>query len=229
VTTGSLPSVGTESWLVQAGGPRVATLQRARPSHVARGRDRISGVGDPASRRATYEDVLATPRHIIAEVIDGALETQSRPATLHAQAATTLGEELGPPFKRGRGGPGGWVLLFEPELHLGADILVPDLAGWRRERMPVLPDAAFLELAPDWVCEVVSPSTQARDRARKMPAYRREGVPYVWLLDPLARTLEVYRLDGETYRLLGAHADEARVRAEPFEAFELSLGLLWQR
>lgn len=186
-------------------------------------------MGNPASRHATYEDVLAVPRHIVAELIDGALETQARPTTLHAQAATTLGEELGPPFKRGRGGPGGWILLFEPELHLGADIVVPDLGGWRRERMPVLPDAAYLELPPDWVCEVVSPSTQAKDRARKMPIYRREGVSHVWLLDPLARTLELFGLDGETYRLLGAHADEAKVKAPPFQAFELDLSVLWAR
>ncbi len=182
-----------------------------------------------APRRATYEDVLQAPPHRVAEVIDGVLETQPRPAAPHALAATVLGEELGPPFRRGRGGPGGWVFLDEPELHLGADILVPDLAGWRRERMPVLPDAAYFELAPDWLCEVLSPGTQVKDRTRKLPAYRRESVAHIWLIEPIARLLEIYRLDGATYRLVGAHADEAVVRAEPFDAIQLALGLLWAR
>ncbi len=148
-----------------------------------------------AARRATYADVLATPAHLIAEVIDGELYAQPRPSTRHAQAATVLGEVLGPPFRRGRGGPGGWLFLYEPELHLGPepDIVVPDLAGWRRERMPALPDAAYLTLPPDWLCEVISPSTQAHDRTRKLPLYRRETVPHLWLVDPLAETLEVYR------------------------------------
>jgi len=186
-------------------------------------------MGDPASRRATYADVLAAPPNTVAEIVDGVLETQSRPNVRHAHAATVLGEEIGPPFRRGRGGPGGWIFLNEPELHFGEDVLVPDLAGWRRERMPELPDAPYLEVAPDWLCEVLSPGTQAKDRSRKMPIYRRERVQHMWLLDPLARTLEIYRLDGETYRLIAAHADEAVVRAEPFDAVELSLGLLWQR
>ena len=188
-------------------------------------------MAERARRRATYEDVLAAPEHLVAEVIDGELHTQPRPATLHAQATSTLGEELGPPFKRGKGGPGGWILLDEPELHLGSepDVLVPDLAGWRRETMPELPDAPFLTVRPDWLCETLSKSTRARDRVLKMPVYAREGVPHVWLLDPEARSLEVFRLDGETYRLVAAHADDAKVRADPFEAIELELGALWMR
>jgi Uma2 family endonuclease len=182
-------------------------------------------------RRATYADVLAAPPHVIAEVIDGVLYTQPRPATPHTLASSALGEELGPPFRRGRGGPGGWLLLDEPELHLGAepDIVVPDLAGWRRERMPELPDAPYLTLAPDWACEVLSPRTQALDRTRKLPLYAREGVTHVWLIDPLAQTLEVYRLDGDTYRLVATHAGTATVRAEPFDAVELELAALWAR
>lgn len=184
-----------------------------------------------ALRRATYQDLLDAPPQMLAELIDGTLHLHPRPGIPHAQAATTLGEELGPPFKRGRGGPGGWIFLDEPELHLGRepDVLVPDLAGWRRERLPVLPDAAFIELAPDWVCEVVSPSTQAHDRRRKLPVYCRERVSHVWLIDPLARTLEIYRLDGTTFRLAATHADNEQVRAEPFDAIELELALLWQR
>jgi Uma2 family endonuclease len=188
-------------------------------------------MGDPAARRATYEDVLAAPEHVVAEVIDGVLSTQPRPASPHAQAATTLGEELGPPFKRGKGGPGGWVILDEPELHLGTepDILVPDLVGWRRETMPVMPDAAFFTVRPDWACEVLSPSTQRLDRRHKMPVYLRERVGHLWFVDPIARTLEVLALDGDSYRLLATHADDEKVRAPPFDAIELELGVLWSR
>jgi Uma2 family endonuclease len=186
-------------------------------------------MGSNAPRRADYNDVLNAPAHVIAEVIDGVLHTQPRPRTIHAQTATVLGEELGSPFRRGRGGPGGWILLDEPELHLGADIVVPDLAGWRRSSLPELPDAAYLTVRPDWCCEVLSPSTQRNDRVLKLPLYRREGVGHVWLVDPEAKTLEVFRLDGDTYRLLDSHADDALVRAEPFEAFELELAALWAR
>jgi Uma2 family endonuclease len=134
---------------------------------------------------------------------------------------------LGGPFDRGRDGPGGWFVLDEPELHLGEDVLVPDVAGWRRERMPRVPRTAAFTLAPDWVCEVLSPSTMAWDRAAKLPVYAREGVRHVWLVDPEARTLEVFRLAGELYTLLVTHAGPARVRAEPFDAIELELALLW--
>ncbi len=120
------------------------------------------------------------PERMIAEVVDGELFTRPRPGTPHANVASGIGDELGPPFRRGRGGPGGWVILFEPELHLGSrpDIVAPDVAGWRRERMPVIPDAASHTLAPDWICEVLSERTEARDRGRKMRIYRREGVAH---------------------------------------------------
>ncbi len=145
----------------------------------------------------------------------------------HAAAASVLGEELGPPFKRGRNGPGGWISVDEPELHLGDDILVPDLAGWRRTRLPKLPNAPFVTLAPDWVCEVLSPSTERIDRAKKIPIYAREAVSHIWLLNPAARLLEVLRREGSHWLNVGTHEDAARVRAEPFEAFELDLSLLW--
>lgn len=178
-------------------------------------------------RVATYEDILAAPANTVAEIVDGVLETSPRPAPPHALASSVLGIEIGGPFGRGRGGPGGWWILDEPELHLGSDVLVPDLAGWRRERMPALPAEAFFSLAPDWICEVLSPTTQRLDRVRKMRVYAREGVLNAWLLDPLARSLEVYRLEGGRWLRLSAHGGEEQVRAEPFEAVELDLMALW--
>jgi Uma2 family endonuclease len=136
---------------------------------------------------------------------------------------------LGSPFQTGRGGPGGWWIIYEPELHLGPepDILVPDLAGWRVQRLPELPLDAYFSLAPDWVCEVLSDSTRSVDRVKKMPIYAREGVPHVWLVDPIAQTVEVFRLDGATYRLVATHAGDELPRLEPFEAIELELAAVW--
>ncbi|NOY89802.1 MAG: Uma2 family endonuclease [Deltaproteobacteria bacterium] len=182
-----------------------------------------------AEKLATYEDVLAAPEHLVAQLIDGQLITQPRPASRHARAGSRLGALLDGPFDRGSGGPGGWVILFEPELHLGPHVLVPDLAGWRRERMPELPDAPFFELAPDFCCEVLSPSTARTDRIRKVPLYAEYGVGHVWLVDPQAQSLEVFALDGESYRLVGTYAEEEVVEAMPFGAVPLELGLLWQR
>ena len=135
--------------------------------------------------------------------------------------------DIGGAFHRGRGGPGGWVILDEPELHLGDDILVPDIAGWRRERMAEAPPTAFISLAPDWVCEVLSPSTEAIDRSEKMAIYAREGVAHAWLVQPLVRVLEVYRRQGTAWLRVGAWYDGAVVRGEPFDAIELELGALW--
>jgi Uma2 family endonuclease len=185
-------------------------------------------MADPARRLATYEDVLREPPHMVAEVIDGELHLSPRPAKPHAAAQTALGEELGPPFKRGRGGPGGWILLFEPELHLRADIIVPDMGGWRRERMPsIVADEPFFTLAPDWVAEVISPRTAKIDRTDKQRIYAREGVQWLWFIDPLQRTLEVQRLGEDGWIVRGAWRDDTRVRAEPFDAIELDLAILW--
>ncbi|HEX2735436.1 MAG TPA: Uma2 family endonuclease [Polyangiaceae bacterium] len=181
----------------------------------------------PARRRATYEDVLAAPRHLVAEIIDGELSLQPRRALPHAAAATALGEELGPPFKRGRGGPGGWLILDEPELHLAADIVVPDLGGWRRERLPAVPREPYLRLAPDWVCEVLSASTELRDRTSKLAVYASAKVGHVWLVNPELRLLEVHRLGVDGWIRVAAFRDDERVRAEPFDAIELDLSLLW--
>jgi Uma2 family endonuclease len=186
-------------------------------------------MGDPAKRRASYEDLVAVPRHLVAEIIHGELVTHPRPAAVHARAASVLGSELTGPFDRGKGGPGGWVILDEPELHLAGHILVPDLAAWRRERMPELPDATAFELAPDWVCEVLSPATAATDRADKMPIYAAQAVRHLWLIDPSSRTLEAYRLESERYSVLGTWRGEASHRIEPFDAVPLDLGALWSR
>jgi len=188
-------------------------------------------MGDPARRRASYEDLIALPPHQVGEIIDGVLYSQPRPAARHALATTVLSGEIVPAFGRGRGGPGGWVILVEPELHLGPepDVIVPDLAGWRRERMPEMPDTANFTLAPDWACEVLSDSTRKLDRSKKLPIYARERVAHVWLVDPIAKLLEIFRLDGDGYRLVVTFADEALCRAEPFHAIELDLAALWQR
>jgi Uma2 family endonuclease len=177
----------------------------------------------------------AVPAHRVAEIVGGVLYTMPRPARRHTRAASSLGEELGPPFNRGRGGPGGWVILDEPELHLGPrpDIVVPDLAGWRRDRMPDAigdEDAPpYYDLAPDWCCEVLSPRTERFDRGEKVPVYAREGVRNMWLVDPIEQTLEVFRLVSERYTLLVVHGGDARVHAEPFDAIELELAVLWAR
>jgi len=184
---------------------------------------------DPARRRATYEDLRQVSDLLIAEIIDGELITSPRPAFPHAHAASAITQDLGPFARRpgGPSGPGGWWILFEPELHLGTDILVPDVAGWRRERMPVLGDIPYCEQAPDWVCEVVSPSTGRLDRVRKMAIYSRERVSHLWLVDPRLRTLEVYCLEGQRWVVASTHGDAEVVRAEPFEAIELDISRWW--
>lgn len=182
----------------------------------------------PAPRPAVYADLESLPPSWVGEIVGGELVASPRPTIPHALVSSNLGAELIGPFVRGRGGPGGWVILDEPELHLGEDVLVPDLAGWRRERLPESLDLAAMTLAPDWVCEVLSPFTAAHDRAVKLPAYAREDVGHVWLIDPGLRTLEVLRLDGERYTLLATQRDAATVRPEPFEAHPLELRLLWE-
>ncbi|MGK3995880.1 Uma2 family endonuclease [Sorangium sp. So ce1024] len=177
----------------------------------------------------------AVPPERVAEILDGELFTFPRPGRPHTRSASRLTMKLGSAFDLGDGGPGGWVLLDEPELHLGPrpDKVVPDLAGWKRERMPdALGDEdtpAHYDVCPDWVCEVISPRTERVDRGKKMRIYRREGVGHVWLLSPLLRTLEVYRLEGGRWVLLETYEEDAKVRAEPFDAVELDLGAIWIR
>jgi Uma2 family endonuclease len=190
----------------------------------------IAMSGLPAKRAATYDDLLKVPEHLVAEIIDGELVTSPRPAARHAAAASSLGADIHTAFgRKSGGGPGGWVILPEPEVHVVGQVLVPDIAGWRRERMPEIPDVAFFDLAPDWVCEISSPSTAAMDRTRKRHHYGRAGVGHVWILDPGPATLEVYRLDGDNWRLTLSVAGDVKVRAEPFEAVELDLAEVWAR
>jgi Uma2 family endonuclease len=178
-------------------------------------------------RRATYEDVLNAPEHKVAEIIDGVLYLSPRPAFQHALATSELASDLVPPFRRGRGGPGGWWILIEPELHFGEDVLVPDIAGWRQSRMPNAPAGPFSTLAPDWLCETLSPSTEKLDRTKKLGVYARECVPHVWLVDTRRQTLEVLTLRGSSLVTQATYRAHERVHAEPFDAIEIDLAFLW--
>ena len=181
----------------------------------------------PTSQPATYEDLLALPPNMVGEIIDGELHAHPRPASPHAYTSSGLGALLLPGFQHGSGGPGGWWILDEPQLKLGRDILVPDLEGWRKARMPSIPKVPQFELAPDWVCEILSPSTASIDRVAKKHIYARERVSYLWYLDPAAQTLEVLTLRDGQWVELGAWMGAEKVRAAPFDALELDLSLLW--
>src|SRR5437867_815218 len=180
---------------------------------------------------------MQVPDTKVAEIIDGELIVSPRPASPHAHAATVIGIDVGGPFHRRPGdpaGPGGWWLLLEPELHLGEDVLVPDWAGWRRERLPVFPDTPAFTQAPDWVCEVISPSTGRIDRGRKMRIYARDGVAHLWFVEPQLETLEIYRLEAGRWVVLAVHAGDDAIGAgydvllrEP-RAVERALGGLSQ-
>ena len=176
---------------------------------------------------ATYADLCAVPDNFVAEILGGELYASPRPASPHAHAFGALFAKLVGPFQNDDDGPGGWWFLCEPEMHFGADVVVPDVAGWRRKRMPAIPNVAHFSLAPDWLCEVLSPSTEAIDRRKKLPLYAREGVGHVWLVDPLAQTLEVLRLESQRWSLVADHEGAATVRAEPFDQVELALRALW--
>jgi Uma2 family endonuclease len=183
-----------------------------------------------ARRPARYDDLLQVPDTMVAEILDGELVTNPRPATPHAHASIGISIDIGGAF---RGPPGAppepdeWWILVEPEVHLGSDVLVPDLAGWRRGRLAVLPSVAAMTQAPDWACEVISPSTGAIDRGRKMRIYAREGVGHLWLVDPIARTLEVYRLEDGRWIVAEVYGGDGAVRAEPFAAIEVVLARWW--
>jgi Uma2 family endonuclease len=179
------------------------------------------------TRRATYQDVLDAPENMVAEILRGVLHLQPRPRPRHAVVASSLGFDIGGPFHRGVGGPGGWWIIDEPELHLGDEVIVPDLGGWRRERMPAMPETAWFDMPPDWVCEVLSPGTRQRDLTVKRDIYAEHGVPHLWFVDPEARTLEAFALRGGEWVLAAALAGDAEARVAPFDAVAMPLGALW--
>ncbi len=178
-------------------------------------------------KKASYEDLYSIPDNMIGQIIDGELFAMPRPSFRHSNVASVMTYEISGPFQRGRGGPGGWIILYEPEICLDEDILVPDLAGWKKERLPRPPEKNYTTVPPDWICEVLSPATFRIDRIKKMRIYARFGVSYVWLVDPIAKTLEVFRLESERWLLLSAHSENDKVRAEPFQEIEIALEHLW--
>jgi Uma2 family endonuclease len=188
---------------------------------------------DPARGRATYEDVLAAPENMTAEVLDGELHLMPRPRRSHLRSASGLGSFLFGVFHVGAGGPGGWTILYEPEIHLGPepDIVVPNLGGWRSGRLIDQDDTdeAFITVVPDWVCEILSPGTFRVDCMKKMPIFAREKVGHVWLVEPREKTVEVFRFGGDGYRLVGTFGGDDAVRAEPFDAVAIPPAFLWGR
>lgn len=178
-------------------------------------------------RPACYDDLADLPEHVVGEIVSGRLVTHPRLAPRHARACSRLGGELDGPFDQGRGGPGGWWIIDEPEIHIGGDILVPDIVGWRRGRMPRLPDSAWFDLAPDWLCEILSPATARVDRIEKLPIYARWGVGHAWLIDPDLRTLEAHQNLAGRWVLTATLKDDDPVALAPFDAISFSLGGLW--
>lgn len=180
-----------------------------------------------ARKRATYVDLYSIPENMVGEIIDGELIVSPRPSVRHSHAASSLGGEIVPPYKFGRGGPGGWIILDEPEISLGENIIVPDLAGWKRERFPIEEDHNWISVCPDWVCEVVSPGSVRIDRVKKMGIYAQHRVPYFWIIDPANNTLEVLKNEAGQWLIIGTYAEDDKVRAEPFQEIEIDLSFLW--
>ena len=184
-------------------------------------------MAEPARKRATYADLEAVPPNLVAEIIYGALHTHPRPAPRHGAVAMALGVELGAHFQRRGGGPGGWIFMFDTEVKFGDDLLVPDIAGWRKERLPSLPTTNWMQVRPDWVCEATSPSTASRDKHFKRDIYARSGVPHYWIVDPRTRVLEVFQLVHGKWTLFGTFSSGSDVVAPPFEAHSFPMDVLW--
>lgn len=176
---------------------------------------------------SVFDAFMSLPENMVGEIIAGELHTMPRPAPRHSRAGSALGFSVGGPFDVGINGPGGWWILDEPELHIEGDIVVPDLAGWRRERMPTLPETAWFEAVPDWACEILSPRTARHDRVVKMPLYAHWGVRHLWLVDPDLRVLEAYELSAGKWVLLKALQEDDEVQLPPFDAAGFSLATLW--
>lgn len=185
-------------------------------------------MAEPAKRKAAYEDLYSVPENMTGEIIDGELIVTPRPSRKHVATSSALGAELIPFYWFGRGGgPGGWIILIEPEIRFGENILVPDLAGWKKERFPTEEPYNWISAAPDWACEVLSPGTIRKDRVKKMGIYAKHEVPHFWLIDPGARSLEVFQWESGRWVLLGVCVEDDKVRAEPFQAMEFDLASLW--
>jgi Uma2 family endonuclease len=176
---------------------------------------------------ATYADLEAVPPHLTAEILFGNLVTHPKPIPRHGAAQISLGALIAGPFQFGVGGPGGWVFIAEPELHFGPHVVAPDLAGWRKERLVGAVDKAWIEVAPDWICELLSPSTERYDRGDKRRIYATYGVDHLWLVDPRVRCLEVFKRQDKDWLLTHTFFDNDEVSALPFDAITFSLGLLW--
>ena len=181
----------------------------------------------PKHRTATYADLEALPPNVIGQILYGVLHAHPRPAPRHGVAAGQLQTEVTNPFGRRTGGPGGWIFIVEPELHLGPHVVVPDIAGWKTERLTPFPIKAYIETPPDWLAEILSPSTQAIDRTDKLSVYAEYGVQHCWYVDPIAKTLEVMELTSGKWLLLAALKDAAPVCQPPFEAHTFPLDNLW--
>jgi len=183
----------------------------------------------PACKPTLYEQLEQLPEGLTGEILNGQLHAQPRPTGPHAHAETELSIDIGNAYGHGRGGPGGWWIIIEPEIHFitDAEVTVPDLAGWRKERMPQIPEGHRFEVVPDWVCEVLSPSTESKDRHIKMPIYAHYGVVYAWLVDPKQRSLEAYALDGSQWLLLGEASGNDAIAVAPYDALKLEPSNLW--
>jgi len=180
-------------------------------------------------QQTLYESLEALPEGLTGELLNGQLYAHPRPSNRHAYVVSRLDRSVGRGYGDGSDGPGGWWILIEPEVHFVRDteVAVPDLAGWRRERMPYLPEGHRIEVVPDWVCEILSPSTASSDSEVKMPLYAHYGVSYAWLIHPLEHTLEAYRRDASAWVGIGRFADADQVTVPPFEAINLDLGTFW--
>jgi Uma2 family endonuclease len=186
-------------------------------------------MAETAQKRATYEDLLKIPENLTGEIINGELIATPRPSRRHVHAASALGIKVAPSyqFEEG-GGPGGWIIYYEPEVHFSTEvIIVPDLAGWRKERLTTPAEEHRFIICPDWICEIHSPHTAQRDRIIKMRLFAQYQVPHVWLVDPALKTLEVFRLESGKWFRLDAFSENDKVRAEPFPEIEIDLSVLW--
>ena len=180
-------------------------------------------------RHSPYEQLLDLPETLTGEILRGQLHAEPRPGPRHLHAASRLDRTIGRGYGDGEGGPGGWWNLVEPEIHFlrEFEVVVPDLAGWKRANMMSLPAGAYFEIAPDWICEVLSPSTASKDRGLKMPLYARYGVSYAWLVDPEARTLEAFELQGGAWSEIGRFSGNDECVVAPFDAMTVDLATLW--